>query len=447
MKKTKIFIDTGITLKFLKMKSAEKIESAGNSERFARVLGGQIILLCLDNNRVYARYNPHIAQQLRAERVEGYRIDSVNICYEALGDSITGQNSDITADFDKMKASAPRGFVVCGNCGRTIRKTQRVGAFCENCLTNDNGLATYYGYHNYYGGYTPKKHYERKTAIFGCEIERDYTGDGNASRDRKEALLQVVKCLYGKRLENKTCQREFVFMRDGSLRQDGVEWITFPYSYNDYKNMSDRLQKAIEIFKNYNFENSNNVGNHIHINRDFFENSKYAAAKMSLIMSMFWKEFCAIAKRHSTDYTSKPSQNATDDIYTIVEKTINTRGDHSIAINQQHGNTIEIRIWGGIDNANDLLLFIDLTQALALYVKKYSLEKCQKAKFCDILKFLTDKSEHLPEIKSRLNAKRIREHDNAILSMIEGLKKKETTTSAGEPESTPEGAQENEGRA
>jgi hypothetical protein len=72
-----------------------------------------------------------------------------------------------------------------------------------------------------------------------------------------------------------------------------------------------------------------------------------------------------------------------------------------MSVNLQHRDTIEIRLWSGIDNVQDLLLYLDLTYALAKTSKK-SLTFCQCAKMVDILKNLQDKAEHIPMIVQRL---------------------------------------------
>ncbi|MBP3619161.1 MAG: hypothetical protein J6J24_00715 [Clostridia bacterium] len=70
-----------------------------------------------------------------------------------------------------------------------------------------------------------------------------------------------------------------------------------------------------------------------------------------------------------------------------------------------------------------MLLFIDLTQALATFAKRKSLESCQRAKFTDILKLLTDKKDHLTEIKKRLHKKDITKYDEEIKQIIKSEEK------------------------
>ena len=88
-----------------------------------------------------------------------------------------------------------------------------------------------------------------------------------------------------------------------------------------------------------------------------------------------------------------------------------------MAINQQHDKTIEVRLWGGIDTAEDLLLFINLTKALAKCAKFKSIESVQKMSFKDYLKKVDKK--YLTEIKKRLNDRGITRHNADIKNLIE----------------------------
>ena len=87
----------------------------------------------------------------------------------------------------------------------------------------------------------------------------------------------------------------------------------------------------------------------------------------------------------------------------------------------QHSKTIECRIWSGIDTMDDLLLYLDMTQALAKAAKNNTIEKIQKMDFITILKELTIK-ENLAEVKKRLNAARITVHNDKIDKLINGGK-------------------------
>ncbi|MGN1201319.1 MAG: hypothetical protein ACI4R8_03595 [Candidatus Caccovivens sp.] len=431
----KILLDNSITsdhcLTLIKLPSYEEIRRY-NSEKFSKILADKIVFISATTSRVDAKFNPHIAKELIENNCNNWRVDrwqylaQKTLCYDV------DKRAEYKVDFDTgtVTRTLSKNERKCKHCGKIVDKNDIIGAFCENCLTREGGLAYRYGYHNFRGNYTihEKKINQKKVAVFGAEIERDYLAgeyDGNFNENLHRALIESTKLLYGDKLKQAKPRRKAVFMTDGSLTNYGIEWITFPQSYQAYKNEEETLSTVLEVMKKYNFANSKNAGNHIHINRKFFgdkdnnnEKSKYAAAKMALLLNEYWNEFVTIAKRKDTYFATKPTQTKKDKIFTLVEKTVKNEHNHSAAVNLQHKDTIEIRIWSGIDSTSDLFLYLDLTQALATFAKKKSLEKCQRAKLIDIFEFLTDKKEHLLEIKKRLNEKEITKYNEEIENLL-----------------------------
>ena len=135
---------------------------------------------------------------------------------------------------------------------------------------------------------------------------------------------------------------------------------------------------------------------------------------------MYWYQLKYIGKRQITDYTEKPRHEKDDDIFTLAEKTLSNWHSHNVAVNTQHDATTEIRLWGGIDNVADLLLLLDVTQALTIYVRKKSIESIQKSKFEDIFKYLTDKAEHIPVIIKRLEDMGTTRHTEKLKELLKG---------------------------
>lgn len=418
-------------LSLVKLKGYETL-SLYNSSKFARIIANKIVFINRATCRILNKFNPHIAKDLEDANCIDWRVDELGICREIDNFAVRiDKRAEYKVNFDTGEITRELGKneAVCKHCHSVVDQSEIVGAFCENCLTETNGLAYRFSYHSFGGPYTiyEKKVNQQKTALFGIEIERDYLlgYNGNFEDDLHRATIGAVKTIYGNKLNNLNVKRKAVFMRDGSLSLDGIEWITFPQSYKAFKKDKDKLNDTLRVLKKYNFGNSKKVGNHIHINRKFFgdmngnkDESRYAGAKMALLLNEFWEEFIAISKRKETGYTEKPVQNKKDKIFSLIEKTINNERAHGVAVNLEHNDTIEIRIWAGIDTAEDLLLFIDLTQALATFAKRKSLESCQRAKFTDILKLLTDKKEHLTEIKKRLHKKDITKYDDEIKEII-----------------------------
>lgn len=408
-----------------KLHDSERIQNNGNTKRFCDIIGKNWVILRNSTKRVENDKNPHLAEKLAEQNCNNWKIDGLTYCYEDKKQFTTDKTT--TYIFDTENGTITRkleaGECICKTCGRIIPKTAVVGLYCEKCLTDSEGLAYRFGYHSFYGEY---KIYEdidtNKTPVFGCEIERDYLGSwgSNFEVDLTTAMLDTIKTMHTKEIKSKKeIKRKNVFMRDSSLNNHGCEWITYPQSYKEYKKNINNYNLALELFKKSNFGNSDNVGNHIHINRSYFGNAhKLGACKLALLFARFWGEFVAIAKRNSTSYTRKPAHTENDNIFDLVEKSIRAENDHSVAINTQHDNTIEFRLWSGIDTGADLLLYLDITQSVATFAKKKSVDTCQKCKFTDVLVYLNDKSEHLAEIKKRLNDKGITKHD----AKIEALK-------------------------
>lgn len=420
--------ETQDNYKLVKMLSTNTIKNNGNTERFCEIIADKWLIINRNTKRIENDLNPHLAEKLAAANCNNWRVDNLTYCISE--EKYFSTDTTATYQFDTENGTITRklnnGEQYCKNCSTPQPKSKIFGYYCKNCLTARNGLAYRFGYHSFGGEY---KVYEKidttKTAVFGCEIERDYLNgwSSNFDNDLQTAMFEVVKTMHAKEIKaKKKIDRANVFMSDGSLTQSGCEWITYPQSYKAYKAQKNKFAQALEIFKKHNFGNSQNVGNHIHINRNYFgsyQNSKINACKLALLFGRFWNEFKAIAKRNNTEYTARPSHKAEDDLFTLVEKSINSQNAHGVAINTQHDNTIEFRIWSGIDNVEDLLLYIDITQSLAMFVKKKSLETLQKCNFVDLFKNIADKSEHITEIITRLKDKNITTHNRELKKLIE----------------------------
>lgn len=417
----------------LKLGSVEQLVAAGNSERYSNAIANNWAIIGDNTYRIYSKYNNHLKATLEAAGVDGWRVDGIGrdgVEYKKITGVRNWQAREYIVNIEDATAAPVLASFerVCKTCGRIVNKTELVGAYCLECLftgNEDEALAKRFGYHCFYGDYKVYENIDTtKTPVFGVEIERDYLGgySGDFDADLHEACLGACKALYNGL--KKTSKRRAVFMRDGSLYNDGVEWITYPQSYKAYKKEREALSGALNNFSKYNFGASNSAGNHIHINKSYFGESRdaarFAAAKMAVILAESWEQWCAVVGRdiYRTGYTTKPSHTKNDSIFTIARKTIENEDAHSVAVNLQHNNTIELRLFGAVHNVDELLLYIDIAQALARFAKKKGLETCQRASVADICKYIEDAA-HLVTINERLAAANFiedAEHIEAIIS-------------------------------
>lgn len=380
-----------------------------NSPKFAKVIVGKWIVVNTMNDRAYSKYNPHLL--LEQNRCDNYRIDNKNSLIvdskTLFNDGVEWGNLEI--DFENATfTNIPYDGEVCCQCGRPVNAYNKIGKYCSSCLTKDGGYTYRFGYHDYGGGYKVYEDVNTEVEpVFGCEIERDYVAperyddydedeeyyeDQNFGDDLDSATMDIIKIMQGDQLENGTLRRENVFMTDGSLNCDGLEWITFPHTFEWYVENKDKFNKTIRRIADYGFTNTDQAGNHIHINRDYFtingrDYSDFCASKIAILFTKYWEEFRAIADRHDTSYTEKPNLEEDDTPFEIFDKMNRNKGEHSVAVNLQHSKTVEIRLWSGINDADDLLFYLDNMQALAKYAKKTNLEKVQCAKITDFMKY------------------------------------------------------------
>lgn len=392
-------------LKLMKITDdVDKIIRYSNKPKIAKIIAGKWVVISLYSDRLYANLNPHIKDTLIYFNCCDWVINGYNYIAEESKPlettrGIRFRNIYFNFKTGEFKHKAIRDKNKCCMCGEPLNEHNRVGRYCRSCLISSRGLAYRFGYHDYQDGYpTPAKVDTTKVPVFGCEIERDYRSSSNKSggdfgEALRRAMVEIIKETQGDQLEKGTLKREQVFMSDGSLTNGGMEWITFPHTFDWYIKNQDKLDRAIKAIKHYGFTSTSYAGNHIHMNRDFFTtkrgkvDAKFCAGKIAVLINKFWNEFCLIANRKNTRYTNKPSQECTDDLWEICEKTLRDQHEHSVAVNLQHSATIEIRLWGAIKDAGELLFYLDNMQALARFVKVSSLEKVQRAKFTDFMKY------------------------------------------------------------
>ena len=429
----------------VKFKSFKEIKEKIMNNEYAQALAKKWVILNQEQKTVEIRYNKHLQEEFNALHLSSFltiRMDYFYSFSECISDSkifgivTTPGEYVFNTSTGELKRKTRANEVVCKNCGRIYEnKSELRGNYCTECLLNGGGrlvgmFAHRYSYHSKPEQIrVAEKIDQSKVLTLGAEIERDYTGNETGSyffaEHLNKTLLKVCENFYN--LNKKELRREHNFESDGSLNCGGVEWITYPATYKYFKQNKERYAKALEIFKQNNFEATKNAGNHIHINRLFFGgNSDYHAAKIALIVNEYWEEFLAITKRdrRSTGYCTKPEQAKDKSEWELALITQANKFDHTGAVNMQHQNTIELRFFGAVENIDDLLLDFDIAKALARVAKNRGLIYCKKIKFEEILKFLTDKKEHLPIILERLNTQRITTHNAGIKKLIEEVNKK-----------------------
>lgn len=233
----------------------------------------------------------------------------------------------------------------------------------------------------------------------GCEIE---VAMGGESEDNAKIVSEMMNT-------NDT----YVYIKhDGSLI-DGMEIVTMPCTYEfyqslNYKNTFDKLVKL-----GYKAHDTSCCGLHMHVNRDFFGNSKLEQdlniSKLLYLFEKFWTEITYVARRGSTRYAQRFYMEQNDTIMDIYAKSKNS--DRYSIINLKNENTVEIRVYKGTLNYDTFINTIEFTKKICEYAKTIDIYNVGLVLWSDIEKdfsqqlkdYIEDRKKKTDEIKDSDN--------------------------------------------
>lgn len=188
-------------------------------------------------------------------------------------------------------------------------------------------------------------------------------------------------------------------MRDGSLESGfeiGVMPATLDYHMHnmDYKN---GFNTAVRM--GYRSHDTKTCGIHVHINRAFLGNTKteqnYRSALLAIVIERNWDDIVKFARRdYYTIERWANKQDITDDIWrNDTEKDLSDKmkrsygHDKYVAINMQHSQSVELRIFRGTLNVRTYFATLQFVSNLAHYVMQADLSTVQRTTLQDIINF------------------------------------------------------------
>ena len=215
-------------------------------------------------------------------------------------------------------------------------------------------------------------------------IELEISGSSQESDDEEDAkeIMKVIQ----KDIEGSG--KTVYFKHDGSI--NGFEIVFQPHTikaYNEYD-----WKEIFSTIKKLGYINDDKkAGLHIHGSRNFFNTvteQNEALAKMVFLMYKFKTEIEPLAGRKDSDYatySAKALKRAKEnDLFGTFRWYCDSCGKYS-AINCQHKDTFEIRIFDGATNAQDLMDRIQFVNNLFKTVKNTSTTDIVKVDIDDIL--------------------------------------------------------------
>jgi hypothetical protein len=236
----------------------------------------------------------------------------------------------------------------------------------------------------------------------GVELEIDLGGEDHRNAD-------IVSSIIGH-------EHNYV-MHDGSL-DSGFEIATMPMTLDYMHSIGDNFKDAFAIARNlgYKSHDTNSCGLHIHFDRSFFgrnrntQNTK--AAYLTLIMERNWEKFIKFSRRNYTRVEQWANKkDLVKDIYAddteedLADKFHDKygNGDKYVALNTNHSNTYELRIFRGTLKYETFMATAQFVDNLVRVAKDCpNLAKAQQITFADIISYKS-----YPELDAYVNERGI----------------------------------------
>ena len=234
-------------------------------------------------------------------------------------------------------------FTECHDCGAIVNNNDATycddcdNYFCDSCWDDHyHESRLLYDYHEFRDWQPHKTEGESIPEFYiGHELEID---DGSDMREAVEAISEV----------------EGICMHDGSLSDDGIEFISHPFSYKYMLSMEDKYRSLFDHLTNlgYKSHNTSTCGLHFHVTRP--QNPK-VIDRIILFMETYKEEIFKISRRQSSEL-NRWSRFLSDQRRSVNEKVIKSldyivsnkiTDDRYQALNLCNSKTIEFRFFKG----------------------------------------------------------------------------------------------------
>ena len=215
-------------------------------------------------------------------------------------------------------------------------------------------------------------------------IEMEISGSSQES-DNEEDAREILKII------QEDAEDAVYFKHDGSI--NGFEIVFHPHTpkaCTDYN-----WKKIFSTIRRLGYTNDDRkAGTHIHMSRSYFGDTTQqneALAKMVFLMYKFKEEIEPLAGRKDSDYatySAKALKRAKEnDLFGTFRWYCDSCGKYS-AINCQHKDTFEIRIFDGVTDEVRFKDIINFIENLCTIVKCTSITDITKVRLEDFMPFL-----------------------------------------------------------
>lgn len=279
----------------------------------------------------------------------------------------------------------------CGTCGTYVRvcdsfRSRRGGRVCGNCQVEEDQVIKNYSYKPdpkfvNRNGVVSKEEYG-DTLFLGCEIEIDDLDS------REDAALAVMDAF----------DNVIYCKNDGSLGDDGVEFVTHPLESNYAVNSFDweTFESIIDDYNGHGEDGYHSCGMHVHINRSYLgecDTREINEAKLIMIYDKFYNNLVKFSRRGIDDAHEWASNtNCTFDGLRSESEIIEEKKKHGGrgAVNLNPRYTVEFRLWNSSSEPSVIRATLDMTQAIVRWCKNTTLNNVLQVKWDEFVRGVLD---------------------------------------------------------
>lgn len=193
-----------------------------------------------------------------------------------------------------------------------------------------------------------------KPLYMGVELEIDKGGES-------EDVAQNIYKIINKEYENVYCKH------DGSL-SSGFEIVTHPMTFEYHQTLNYKLLFKTLSDLGYRSHDTTTCGMHVHVNRNYFGSTKLeqdlCISKLLYLLEKFWDKVETVARRKSNSYATRFLLEENDSPLDLYAKSKDSKKYG--AVNLQHKDTVEIRIFKGTLNYNTYMNTLEFVRSMVL---------------------------------------------------------------------------------
>lgn len=271
-------------------------------------------------------------------------------------------------------------YTRCEGCSELVHDDEAIyneqadAWYCDDCESKES-----YPVHPY--GYTPR------LTFFGESVIHPYLG---IELEIDEGDRYVCACELDEGYSDRLYMTE-----DGSLTDDGIELTSHPMTTEEH--LAGWWEDVFDVVKKYHFTSHDNgrCGLHIHINRTFFSSKSafryLAGQKLTTLVDRFKSPLQIFTRRQDDHWCHYEDPKHYIDKYLNTSMIIKARNviddksGHSLAVNFEHGDTFEIRIFRGTLRPETFYASIALVDGLARAVKSHGTTWCETVSWYEFL--------------------------------------------------------------